>query len=86
MSIERAATELTLGEIQTRLRRVERQNCRLVALLCVAVAIALVATARAGPNVLSVNEIRAHRISLLDPTGVVVASWYSNQPGSYIGP
>ena len=36
----------------------------------------------------TVDEIRAHRISLLDSTGAVVAEWYSTRPGSasYHGP
>jgi hypothetical protein len=54
--------------------------------LCAAVAFAWLGAAMAAPNALSVEEIRSHRISLLDSTDSVVAAWYSTSPGSYHGP
>jgi hypothetical protein len=86
MTVERPQDEATLINLQTRLRRVERQNRALIGLVCVALGIASLGAATAGPNVLTVEEIRAHRISLLDSTGAVVAAWYSTSPGSYNGP
>jgi hypothetical protein len=83
MTIERPKDEATLTHLQTRLRRVERQNRVLIGLVFVALGIGSLGAATAAPNILSVDEIRAHRISLIDPTGVVVDSWYSDSRGTF---
>jgi hypothetical protein len=81
MTDERPQDEATLTDLQTRLRRVERQNRVLIGLVCAALGMATLGAAAAAPNILTVDEIRTHRISLLDPTGTVVDSWYSDSPG-----
>ncbi|HXP05034.1 MAG TPA: hypothetical protein VN808_13010 [Stellaceae bacterium] len=86
MTVERPEDETTLTHLQTRLRRVERQNRVLIGLVCSALAIASLGVATAAPNILSADEARTHRISLLDPTGAVVGSWYSDTPGSFNHP
>ena len=78
--------DIALTQIETRLKRVERQNRVLIALLCAVVGLASLGATRHGSNVVSADEIRAHRISLLDPTGAVVTAWYSDEAGSYNGP
>jgi len=78
--------DMTLVQIQTRLRRVERQNRVLIALLCVAVGIASLAAAKAGPNVVSADEVRTHRFILLAPNGAVAGDWYSDANGGLHGP
>jgi hypothetical protein len=83
MIVERSTGEDALTRIETRLRRVERYNRVLATLLFTTVAIASIGAAIAAPNILTVDEIRAHRISLLDPTGAVVAGWHSDAPGTW---
>ncbi|MGO8866760.1 MAG: hypothetical protein ACLQME_09695 [Alphaproteobacteria bacterium] len=78
--------DVTLSQIQTRLRRVERQNRVLIALLCGAVGIVVLGAMDPVPKVISVDEIRTHRITLLDPHGGVAAAWYSDENGGLIGP
>jgi hypothetical protein len=62
-------------EIEIRLRRLERQNRLLVTLLCVSAGLALLGATKAGPNVLTTDELRTHRISLVNDEGQVVHSW-----------
>jgi len=78
--------EVTLTQIQTRLQRVERQNRVLIALLCAVTGIVLLGATSPEPKVISVDEIRAHRFTLLDPNGDVADWWYSDSPGGYHGP
>ena len=78
--------DVTFVQIQARLKRVERQNRVLFALLCAAIGIASLGATHRGSSVISAEEIRAHRFSVLDPTGAVVAAWYSSEVGSYHGP
>jgi len=78
--------DVTLAQIQARLQRVERQNRALIALLCGAVGIVLLGAMDPVPNVISVDEIRTHRITLLAPNGSVAAAWYSDENGGLIGP
>ncbi|MGO8864895.1 MAG: hypothetical protein ACLQME_00195 [Alphaproteobacteria bacterium] len=78
--------EATLTQIQTRLQRVERQNRVLIALLCAAAGTVLLGATSPEPKVISVDEIRAHRFTLLDPNGDVADWWYSDSPGGYHGP
>jgi hypothetical protein len=86
MTIERPQDEATLTDLQTRLRRVERQNRVLISLVCAALGLAALGAAEAAPNILSVDEIRTHRITLLDPTGAVIGSWYSDALGRFNHP
>jgi len=83
MTIDRLIDENMLARLETRLRRVEQYNRVLATLLFATVAILSIGAAIAAPNILTVDEIRAHRISLLDPTGAVVAGWHSDEPGSW---
>jgi len=86
MSGEHPGDDGALTRIEARLRRVERRNRILMVLLGATVAIASLGAATATPNILTADEIRAHRISLLDANGSVVADWYSTSPGTYHGP
>jgi hypothetical protein len=76
-------TDTALTHIQTRLQRVERQNHVLTALLCVAVGLASLAATKHGSTVIAVDEVRAHRISLLDDSNAVVHTWLGGGSGSY---
>ena len=76
-------TDTALTHIQTRLHRVERQNHVLIALLCTAVGLASLAATKHGPTVIAVDEVRAHRISLLDDSNAVVHTWLGGGSGSY---
>ncbi len=58
----------------------------LIALLCGAVGIAALGAMDPLPKVISVDEIRTHRITLLDPHGGIAAAWYSDENGGLIGP
>jgi hypothetical protein len=70
--------DATLTHIQTRLRRLERQNRILIGLLCAAVGVGSIAATNAAPNVITAEEVRAHRFTLLDPNGGVADDWYSD--------
>ena len=78
--------DVTLIQIQMRLQRVERQNRVLIALLCGVAGIVLLGAMSPDPKVISADEIRAHRFTLLDPNGEVADWWYSDSPGGYHGP
>ncbi len=73
--------EQTLADMEARMRRLERQNRiqgrALIALLCVALAVGSVAVSNAQPSVLTAQEVRAHRFTLLDPNGGVAADWFT---------
>jgi hypothetical protein len=62
--------------VEPRIRRLERQNRFLVALLCATVGIASLAATKRGLNVISVDELRTQRITLVDNHGAVVHSWW----------
>lgn len=83
---EHSMDQDALTRIEARLHRVERSNRILLGLLFAIVAVASIDAATAAPEILTVAEIRAHRISLLDANGSIVADWYSTSPGSYHGP
>ena len=74
--------DLALAHIHMRLRRVERQNRILIGLLCAAVGVGLavgsIAATNAAPTVITADEVRAHRFTLLDPNGSVADDWYSD--------
>jgi hypothetical protein len=73
--------EISLIQIQQRLQRVERQNRVLIALVCAVLGVASLAATKHGSNVLSLDELRAHRITLTDGSGAVVHSWWAT-PGA----
>jgi hypothetical protein len=70
----------TISVIQTRLSRVERQNRVLFALLCATVGLLLIGAAAPGPNVITVDEVRAHQFTLLDPNGHEADTWGPRWP------
>ena len=66
--------------LEMRVRRLERQNRVLIALFCTAVAAASIAATHAAPNVITAQEVRAQRFTLLDPRGGVADDWYAANP------
>jgi len=72
----------TLGRIERRLGRVERQNRILVGLLCVMAVIASIGATHAASNVIVADEVRAHRFTLVDPRGGVADDWYTVEPNA----
>jgi hypothetical protein len=69
--------EQSLANIEARVRRVERQNRILVALLGISLAISSIAVSNAQPTVITAQEVRAHRFTLLDPNGGIASDWYT---------
>jgi hypothetical protein len=69
--------DLALAEVERRLRRLERQNRVLIALLCGVLALGSIAATNAQQTVLSAYEVRAQRFTLLDPNGAVAADWFT---------
>ena len=65
----------TLAQLETRLRRVERQNRILLTLLLATVGLALLGATRGGGNVITADEVRTHRLSLINEKGNVVHEW-----------
>ncbi|MDR3404097.1 MAG: hypothetical protein P4L99_16490 [Chthoniobacter sp.] len=65
----------TLTQLETRLHRVERQNRLLLALLCAAAGLALLGATKDTGTVLTADEVRTHRLSLIGDDGHVVHSW-----------
>ncbi|MGO8866762.1 MAG: hypothetical protein ACLQME_09705 [Alphaproteobacteria bacterium] len=78
--------EATLAQIQTRLERVERQNRVLIALLCGVAGLVVLGAMDPVPNVITADEVRAHRFIVLDPNNEAASWWYSDSPGAYHGP
>jgi hypothetical protein len=74
-------SDVTLGQIRTRLQRVERQNRVLIALLCGVAGIVFLGAMSPDPKVISADEIRAHRYTLLYPNGDIATAWYSDEDG-----
>ena len=66
-----------LGQVESRLRRVERQNRILIALLCAVVGLGSVAATKksSGGTVISADEVRTHRLFLTNDSGNVVHQW-----------
>ena len=77
--------DMALANVETRLRRLERQNRVLLVLLCAAVALGTIAASNAQQSVLSTYEVRAQRYTLLDPNGGIADNWYS-EPSTPDGP
>ncbi|EDY19255.1 hypothetical protein CfE428DRAFT_3432 [Chthoniobacter flavus Ellin428] len=65
----------TLALLETRLHRVERQNRLLLALLYALLGLTLLGATKGGGNVITVDEIRTHRLSLINDKGDVVHNW-----------
>jgi len=65
----------TLPQLETRLHRVERQNRMLLALLCATVSLALLGATRGGGKVITADEVRTQRLSLINDRGSVVHEW-----------
>jgi hypothetical protein len=65
----------TLGQLETRLHRVERQNRMLLAVLCATISLALLGATKGGGNVITADEVRTHRLSLINDKGNVVHEW-----------
>ena len=66
---------ITLPQLETRLHRVERQNRMLLALLCATVSLALLGATRGGGKVITADEVRTQRLSLINDRGNVVHEW-----------
>jgi len=64
-----------LPQLETRLHRVERQNHILLALLFATIGVALMGATRSGGNVITADEVRTHRLSLINDKGNVVHEW-----------
>jgi hypothetical protein len=65
----------TLPQLDARLQRVERQNRMLLALLCATVGLALLGATRGGGKVITADEVRTQRLSLINDRGNVVHEW-----------
>ena len=65
----------TFAQLETRLHGVESQNRMLLALLCVTVSLALLGATKGGNNVITADEVRTHRLSLINDRGNVVHEW-----------
>ena len=63
------------AQLETRLQRVERQNRMLLAVLCAAISLALLGATRGGGNVVTADEVRTHRLSLINDKGNVIHEW-----------
>ena len=66
------------GHLEIGLRRVERQNRILLALLCATVSLAFLGAIRSGGNVITADEVRTHRLSLINDRGNVVHVWVAH--------
>jgi len=67
--------KITPEQLETRLHRVERQKRTLLALLCATIGLALLGASKGGGNVITVDEVRTHRLSLINDKGNVVHEW-----------
>ena len=65
---------IPLAQLETRLHRVERQNRILLSLLCAIIGLALLG-ANKGGNVITADEVRTRRLSLINDKGNVVHEW-----------
>jgi len=65
----------THEQLGTRLHRVESQNRILLALLCAIIGLALLGASKGGGNVITADEVRTHRLSLVNEKGNVVHEW-----------
>jgi hypothetical protein len=65
----------TLAQFERRLHRVERHNRILLALLCAIIGLALLGATRSGGNVITADEVRTHRLLLINDNSNVVHQW-----------
>jgi hypothetical protein len=65
----------TAAQLETRLHRVDRQNRILLALLCATTCLALLGATKTGSNIITADEVRTHRLSLINERGNVVHEW-----------
>jgi hypothetical protein len=65
----------TVAQLETRLHRVERKNRVLLALLFATTGLALLGATRSGGNIITADEIRTHRLSLINDRGNVIHEW-----------
>jgi hypothetical protein len=68
-------SSITRAQFETRLHRVERQNRILLALLFATTGLALLGATKNGGNVITADEVRTHRLSLINDKGNVVHEW-----------
>jgi len=66
---------MTPEQLETRVHRVERQNRILLALLCATIGLALLGASKGGGNVITADEVRTHRLSLINDKGNIVHEW-----------
>ena len=66
---------MTSEQLETRLHRVERQNRTLLAMLCATIGLALLGATKGGGNVITADEVRTHRLLLINDKGNVVHEW-----------
>jgi hypothetical protein len=74
--------DLALVDVERRVRRLERQNRVLVALLCTTLAAGSIAVSNAQQSIVSAYEVRAQRFTLVDPNGGVADNWYIEPSGA----
>jgi hypothetical protein len=66
----------TIAQLETRLHRIERHNRILLALFCATIGLALLgATKPRSNNVITADEVRTQRLSLINERGNVVHEW-----------
>jgi hypothetical protein len=65
----------SLEQLETRLHQVERQNSIFLALLCAIIGLAFLGASKSGGNVITADEVRTHRLSLINDKGNVVHQW-----------
>jgi hypothetical protein len=68
-------SSITRAQFETRLHRVERQNRILLALLFATTGLAFLGATKSGGNVITADEVRTHRLSLINDKGNVVHEW-----------
>jgi hypothetical protein len=59
----------TLIDIQTRMRRLERQNRILITILCAIVGVASIAATKHSDSIITATEVRTQRLILIDNRG-----------------
>ena len=63
---------IPLAQLETRLHRVELHNRILVALLCAIIGLALLGANKGGGSIITADEVRTRRLSLINDKGNVV--------------
>jgi hypothetical protein len=65
---------MTPAQLVSRLRRVERQNRILLAMLCAIIGLVFLGATKGG-NVITADEVRTRHLSLINDRGNVVHEW-----------